>query len=118
MKTCITFMFLSIVAAAIGVSVNSIKLTNQQCQIDQLNSAVFSLAHEQGAGEAFCFTGGKEYCLFFADYSRNAAIVGEFDGEISYDKKPRLIIMRNINEKTLEYWDKAPIVYGWYKKIR
>jgi hypothetical protein len=93
---------------------------NQERQIDQICQMVFELAREQGATDETGFTygaGKKEYCFFFADYSRNLAILGEFDGEISYDKKPRLVIMHNVDEKNLEYWSKQPIPYERYKKI-
>ena len=89
----------------------------QQRQIDQVCKMVFTLAREQGATDETGFTGGKEYCFFFADYNRNMAILGEFDRGIRYDKKPRLIIMHNIDEGNLEYWDKLPVIYDRYKKI-
>jgi len=93
------------------------KIHNQQRQIDQLCQIVVTLAEEHGAKEQMGFVGpGKEYCFFFADYKRNLAIVGEFDGDISYNKKPKLVILHNVDKENLEYWNKQPTVFG-YKKI-
>jgi len=95
----------------------SAEIKTQQRQVDQLCQIVVTLAEEHGAKEQMGFVGpGKEYCFFFADYKKNLAIVGEFDGEISYDKKPKPVILRNVDERNLEYWSKQPTVFG-YKKI-
>jgi hypothetical protein len=90
----------------------------QQRQIDQLCEGVFQLVAEQGAQEQSGFTMGKEYCLFLADFRRGRALLGEFDGEISYDKKARLVIMPAVDEKTLDDWVKQPVIFGRYRKIR
>jgi hypothetical protein len=77
-----------------------------------------ALALNQGAIEEYSgFSSNKEYCLYFADYKRGVAIVGEFDGKISFEKKPRLIILYNIDARVLEDWSKRPILYGKYRKI-
>lgn len=95
---------------------------NGQCskqgqQIEQLSQMAITLAKNQGAEDSNGFVAGKEYCLFFVDYSKGIAVVGEFEGQISYDKNPRWLIMRNINEDMLVGWSKEPVLYGKYRKI-
>ncbi len=89
----------------------------QRRQNDQLCDAVFFLAQSQGATDQMGFISGKEYCLFFADYSKRRALIGEFDGKIHYDKTPRLIIIHNADEANMAYWDSQPLLYSRYKKI-
>jgi hypothetical protein len=93
------------------------RIVTLERQIDQLCQGVFTLAREQGAREDNGFSMGKEYCFFFADYDRSLALVGEFDGKIMYDKKPQLVIIKNVREDILDDWNKSPTEYG-YKKIR
>jgi hypothetical protein len=100
------------------IVIHGYQVRAMQRQVDQNCQAMFMLAQEQGATEKSGFETGKEYCFFFADYSRNMALLGEFDNGISYNKKPRLIIMRNVNEKGLRYWSEQPLLYERYRKIR
>ena len=117
MKLAVPIFVITSLGLFLGIALLDAKIRDQQCQIDQLCQLAFTLAREQGATDETGFTMGKEYCFFFADYDRNMAILGEFDHGISYDKKPRLIIMHNVNERNLEYWDKQPVLYNRFKKI-
>jgi hypothetical protein len=118
MKLYQFFWALAVLSAVIALSafITSQMIKEDHCQIDQLCQGQFTLARQLGATDQTMFSSAKDYCFFSADYSRNMALLGEFDGRISYDKKPRLIIMHNVDERNLEYWDKLPTEYG-YKKI-
>jgi len=116
-KLFITLTAWAVTVLGCFVLVQHFKIKDQNLQIDQLCQATITLAEIQGAEDGNGFKNGKEYCLFFADYNRGVAIVGEFDEEISYNKKPHLLIMHGIEEKILHTWNKAELCYG-YKKIR
>ena len=96
----------------IATMIHREELRDQQRRIDQLSQATIALARMQGAEDGNGFMDSDEYCFFFADYSRGIAIVGKFDGKISYDKKPKLVILRNVEEEILRSWDKAELCYG------
>jgi hypothetical protein len=114
------YVFLGSLIVAVIISLIiaiPLKFNSQHQQIDQLCQTQFTLARAMGATDQNGFIEGKEYCLFFADYDRSMALLGEFDQKISYESKPRFIIMHNVDEEYLRYWDKQPIIYERYKKI-
>ncbi len=97
---------------------NKREIDRQGRQINQTNQMLITLVEPEpdSATEKTGFEVGKEYCFFFADYNRGLAVVGEFDGEICYNKKPRFIILRNVPQTILDIWEKGEIKYG-YRKI-
>jgi hypothetical protein len=74
--------------AVVCLFVNKHKIERQEQQIKQLNQMMITLVESESAIEKTGFELDKEYCFFFADYDRSLAVVGEFDGEICYDKNP------------------------------
>ena len=95
----------------------SAQVQEQQRQIDQNCRGIVALAEAMGAKDGGGFNSGNEYCFFWGDYDRGIAIVGEFDGDIHYSKKPRLVIIHHVSEEVMQSWEKAELCYG-YKKIR
>ena len=116
----LTIVFLLILSMLISFYSNKNHLEKQHRQIDELCQMMVTLVNcQEITKEQFGLTYRKEYGFYFGDYNRGIAVLEELDpstpGYVTRD--PRWIILRGIDEKTLDDWSRAPLHYNKYMKI-